>query len=151
MLIRQKAKFQLVVGHKTASFTSKVKPLTEALIDILHLKAKWYFLICNLKGACPFFISTLKGPSWDIHAQADVSGSPQAKCSTVSCWPRSYFHRPLALPPLSEDTGSLICWHADESQTDLDGNWIKNKCQWVALYALLEMWKTQAYFDTVRV
>lgn len=89
-----------------------------------------------------FLISTLKGPSWDIHVHADVSGSPQAKRSTVSCWPRSYSHCLLALPPLSEDTGSLICWHADESLTDLDGNWIKSKCQWVALYAMLERCKT---------
>lgn len=47
---------------------------------------------------------------------------PQAKCSTVSCWPRSYFQSPLALPLLAEDTASLICWHADESRTDFDGN-----------------------------
>lgn len=138
--MRQKATFHLVVGHKTTPFTLKVKSLTEALINILQLKADWYFLICNLKGVCSFFISTWNSPSWDIHARADVLVSPQAKCSAVSCWPRSYFHCPMALPLLSEHTSSLICWYADESHTDLDSNWTKNKCQWVTEYFA---WKTQ--------
>lgn len=61
VLITQKAIF-LLVGHQTVSFTLQIELLTEDLIGIQHLKAHWYFLICNLKGVSSFLNFHMKRP-----------------------------------------------------------------------------------------
>lgn len=116
------------IEHKTSPFTLKAKLLTEALIDVPNLKANWDYSHLQFKRYALFVISTFKGPSWDIHAQADVPGfPPQAKCSTISRWPRSDFHCPPALPLRRQETSSLTFWHADY-HTHFSNNKYVSKC-----------------------
>lgn len=126
VLITQKAIFLLVVGHQTASFTLKIELLTEDLIGIQHLKAHWYFLICNLKGVSSFLNFHMKRPL--------IGNSCPGRCVSFTS---------------GKVWSSFLCDQGHAFSADWPFNfsvrtqthyylscWMKGKCHRVTLYAI---------------